>query len=100
MDGSYKEPSLRVSWRLTQESITDTHRDHERDFEEFAATVIRELRKIASVGASVTAGARGEYRDIRFSAARPISQEDWVNAIGDACKECSVQSDQRTWAMQ
>jgi hypothetical protein len=79
--------------------VDEVQRSHEKDFDEFAETVIRELRTSASVGAGVTAGARHEFRDIRFSAARPIAQENWVNAVRKACDKCCLSSDQRTWAM-
>jgi hypothetical protein len=100
MDGSYKHVELRVYWELGKSTLVDQRRDHEQDFEDFANAVIRNLRTQGSVGASTTAGARDEYRDISFSAARPISQEDWVKAITDAVRTCCVLTDQSKWSMQ
>ena len=100
MDGSYKYVELRLYWELGKSTLIDQGRDHEQDFEDFANTVIRNLRVQGSVGASTTAGERGTYRDISFSAARPISQGDWAKAITDAVRACGVLTDQSKWSMQ
>jgi hypothetical protein len=97
MDGSYKHVSIRAYWRSGDRAASDN--DHGQQFDEFAKAVVVNLRLTASVGASTTGGAHGEYRDIQFSAARPIAQEDWVKAITDAARDCGVLSDQSQWSM-
>jgi hypothetical protein len=99
MDGSYKHVSLRVYWELSKSTLVDQGRNHELDFDDFAESVIRNLQVDGGVGASTTGGTRGEYRDISFSSARPISQEDWVKAITDAVRTCRVLTDQSNWSM-
>ena len=99
MDGSYKHVSMRVYWRSGPGAPVDRNNDQGYYFDEFAKAVVLNLRLDASVGARTTGGARGEYRDIQFSAARPIAQEDWVKAIIDAALDCGVVSDQSQWSM-
>ena len=89
MDGSYKHVSVRAY----------QGGDGKHDFDEFAETVIRNLRSRVSVGATTTSEAAGQYRDISFSAARPVAQADWVAAISGAAQACGVLSDQASWSM-
>ena len=100
MDGSYKNVALRVYWELGKSTLVDQGRDHERDFDDFAESVIRDLSIDGSVGTSTTGGVRDVYRDVSFSSGRPISQEDWVKAITDAVRACCLLTDQSSWSME
>ncbi len=100
MDGSYKQLSVRVSPQIVHGYETDRVHSHAQNFDAFVEAVIRGLRRSGTVGATVKDGSGGDYRDVAFTAARPIVQQDWVAAVGIAARSCGVVSDQGTWSFE